>query len=919
MFHRLTAPSYIGGLPVGYDYLNNPSGPPVIGGGVPAPVDPLKSSGPNEGVYFVAFGEDGRAGAANRGLAALALNTDVIDDFLHSDTAITASVDLVGPAIIVGTAANPVYRGPTGTPNTQVGLEPYFHVTDLSNNDIVDVATNTQSVVTSITVNPGVGFFVGSITLAVSPAPAGTYRIWYGTRSSLAEMTKGEFVRQNVWGVQRKQAGFIQFTNNLISTAVAKGAELVGINTAGFTAALVEPSGAAGGLGTAFTTVKGALLAADTAVRRRRAYTAVLTDGVATFGGDYSSNIVDTVFNTYAAGGSFFARKGVYYITDTAPGTYSGSISFQGDATIAALILDATRSSDFVIDGILDTQNVYLSSNSAMLKSFKVSPMFEGNGLRLVRSQFQGGNLYVAGATQGGFVELEDVFLSPGTNSRSYGAFDVSGEQRLNIKRGNFNAVDGSPNKFNVYLHDTTNTNYSSVLVEDSYFLSSTNDVNALDLENVRVPTVFRNCMFEVTSIATVAYKAYAVKIQNCSNIVFENCVFKSKSGHAFAGLAASVALRDCRFLTTNTVPNTAKSEMFVLYSKQFEHCTIDNCTIEVGTSSIRGVGATIDKAIVSLNGLTAAANTLTSIAVRKLHIKYGTAITPAHNFSTVVMHGGASGGKACYDDVTFDGNGTSSDGTGTLAGVYVDSIGGGPAFVEIGGGSARADTTVDNLTVFNFRNPSANHQRQCLYMDYCVASKVTIDATSDVTSGSFTSTPVELIRSDVSVLNIGRSNGLKAIVTHFSAVNSSRIRGGEFWGHTSVVPGAWVATGGTSSIESFIVFLASTVTMVGTAPVVSLNGAADALLDSAIVADGAYSGFMVNSTDAEARIHNNLIRWSRNAAVNILVASGNHASVTGNIIGTTAATAPTKSVSGTGSIDDGNSLLSGLTAVSYL
>lgn len=60
-FHRLTTPSYFGGLPAGYDRINTPSDPSVGGTGVPALTSAKKSGGPNDGTYFVAFGEDGRS------------------------------------------------------------------------------------------------------------------------------------------------------------------------------------------------------------------------------------------------------------------------------------------------------------------------------------------------------------------------------------------------------------------------------------------------------------------------------------------------------------------------------------------------------------------------------------------------------------------------------------------------------------------------------------------------------------------------------------------------------------------------------------------------------------------------------------------------------------------------------------------
>lgn len=322
MFHRLFAPSYIGGLPAGYDYLNDPVANAFPGAGTPAPADTgalTNALSPNAGTYFVGFGEDGRAFAPNRGFYALGTNTDFIDDFLHGDFAVLASADIgVGnPAAILGTIANPIFVGPPGTPNTAAGLEQYFHITDQSNNDIVN-ASNVQCVVTAA--SGGVGTFLsGALTLTLNIAPTVPYRIWYGTRSSLMEMTRGNFIRSSVWGIARKPASLFQFANDLLSTNLAKGATTVGLNTTGFTSEVVTTVNN-GGLGTAgIATVRDGFLAVDRAVIRRRSFMAVLTDGTNSVGGDLNGpNVLDGLFSNVDGGGTFFLRPGEYLVTDAA-------------------------------------------------------------------------------------------------------------------------------------------------------------------------------------------------------------------------------------------------------------------------------------------------------------------------------------------------------------------------------------------------------------------------------------------------------------------------------------------------------------------------------------------------------------------------------------------------------------------------
>jgi len=121
-FHRLTSPTYAGGLPGTHDFINDPAsnGDP----GVPAPADGKKGvaiapGDQNEGTYFVAFKEPADALAVNRPAQALSENTDFIDDIMHRDLAVPAFLDVAsghgGTLSVVLTGD--VFVGDPGTPN----------------------------------------------------------------------------------------------------------------------------------------------------------------------------------------------------------------------------------------------------------------------------------------------------------------------------------------------------------------------------------------------------------------------------------------------------------------------------------------------------------------------------------------------------------------------------------------------------------------------------------------------------------------------------------------------------------------------------------------------------------------------------------------------------------------------------------
>ena len=181
LFHRFAVPTYAGGLPAGYDFINN------AGGGTPAFADGAKTAGPNAGTYFVAFGEDATSSDVNRPAQALAQNCDFLDDTLHRDIALpvrtstgtgapTASLLITGPGIFMGLAG--------------AAIGNLFQVTDANDEAITvgDTEIVIASAVDSGSVPVGGGFSLGNVTVTFNIAvPSGqTYHVWYGERTNFA-------------------------------------------------------------------------------------------------------------------------------------------------------------------------------------------------------------------------------------------------------------------------------------------------------------------------------------------------------------------------------------------------------------------------------------------------------------------------------------------------------------------------------------------------------------------------------------------------------------------------------------------------------------------------------------------------------------------------------------------------------------
>ena len=191
-FHRLTAPSYFGGLPGGYDYINN------LLVGTPSIADGPRATGPNLGTYFLGFAEDAVSQAINRGLKALAENTDTLDGYLHLDLAIPAvTADVTAGAPVTSIVlTGPIFIGMAGTPNTIAGIRKFITLVDGEDNEIFNAGV--ECAVTAISPDvPGNEWSVGNVTLTISPAIlAGvTYRVYYNTRGSTATLTDDALIK----------------------------------------------------------------------------------------------------------------------------------------------------------------------------------------------------------------------------------------------------------------------------------------------------------------------------------------------------------------------------------------------------------------------------------------------------------------------------------------------------------------------------------------------------------------------------------------------------------------------------------------------------------------------------------------------------------------------------------------------------
>lgn len=219
-FHRFIQPAYdlAPSIPTGpgtvsfngvpYSFIN------VVSGGVGASgsafADAVKSTGPNTGSFFVSFGEDATSSNANRGMRALAENTDYLDDVVNKALAMPVRTTLTTAGGTVFSIALPTgtFVGNTGA----YPLDMLFSITDENDNELITSA-GVKIVVVSISgASVGGGFSSGTVTCTVSPGiSAGVqYRMTYAVRSSLATLPVDAFSFLRVRGAEEVPAAVEQ-------------------------------------------------------------------------------------------------------------------------------------------------------------------------------------------------------------------------------------------------------------------------------------------------------------------------------------------------------------------------------------------------------------------------------------------------------------------------------------------------------------------------------------------------------------------------------------------------------------------------------------------------------------------------------------------------------------------------------------
>jgi hypothetical protein len=208
-FHRFVDPTYnlFGGesfpaAPGGtgaigthtYDRINVTSG--GVGGGGSSNVDGQKSTGDTKYTYFVAFGENATSRNTNRGLKALAENTDVLDDLMRTSRPKVSSVSSAGLNSDEFQLTGDVYVGDSGSVSMESLISFYEVVSGRKTSPEVGGSLVTA---TDLLDGPGgstvlgSGWYTDPVIKFSAPLPnTSNYVFYYNVRTSTARAIETE-------------------------------------------------------------------------------------------------------------------------------------------------------------------------------------------------------------------------------------------------------------------------------------------------------------------------------------------------------------------------------------------------------------------------------------------------------------------------------------------------------------------------------------------------------------------------------------------------------------------------------------------------------------------------------------------------------------------------------------------------------
>lgn len=539
-----------------------------------------------------------------------------------------------------------------------------------------------------------------------------------------------------------------QIVADLADGSGTSGADRIGLNASAMSGALSTTGG--GGLLTSETRLQQALTRVNAMLVARRGFTAVITDGTNSVGGDLNgANAIDDVDGVYTAGGTFLLRRGAQTYTSIngarrrsrVIGEIPGSPWDSTDTSIPSVTFAAGM-------GSVGFQGIYESvdfrTGSATSACASTSTDVELRHCRIAAGLYR--------QTTSGRVRFDNVEFVQGspasTNNQGMWligpaaspSLPLSGVFDDTVFRGSLSAT--AP-RAAVLLDSAGHSTYVNSINGAHSFnrcvfwaeQGTNGPISALEISEYHNKVTFKDCLFICTD---TTFAGLLIEISNCSNISFENCLFKSATASLGNLNQCGATFRQCVFIGGDTALGPTNLQLLVGSGvNSARRLVFDTCYFRAGLGNWSTSAAVTHGWFVlgSFNGTTS--DTGGSYVVRDCSFAAPPGATALHRGPHLVFFGGSSFGRqANISNVTYECAELAVGGTApssylvefrggdpdyqqfTVENFYVRGYGGLTAATSFGW-FLFVDCKAKNITLSGVGTGAQNHTAAVVVLDY--------------------------------------------------------------------------------------------------------------------------------------------------------------------------------------------------------
>lgn len=481
-----------------------------------------------------------------------------------------------------------------------------------------------------------------------------------------------------------------------------------------------------------------------------------VSDNATSTGGDYNAADITALINGTTAQTNWSLRPGTYKVSATDSWVQGNRIVAAQPGT-AKIVVDSSRASDVdmaaviggveIIDCSVDSQSILGGHFVAQCDfAFKNSAALVSVGA---------GSLELSGSATTVSHQISGMRVATNTTlTLATAAFKVSGSAHLDMLNSTVTALPTGSTPPAYMLFDT----YTGTAHVRNCVFGNNGAAIGLYLTGVTgtgSKIIFENCVIQATGTSNVA----ALHLLNSTGLVFRNCYIYSEIGQALRGVNSGALFERCIFAsgtnTSATTPQLIAGEGNVTGART-EALHFVDCIAIYGAANVRATGAPT-KAIVELGGRDSTLN----IGLTKVD---GLLVTPSssslavHNYTTVLLHGGAAGSGAPnqFNGVTIDMLGCVPTASGTL-GQFMGGFNGNGLIVEVVGSTNTPKTKCRDLRILNVGWPATAIGRGVLGSLSADIDGLVVDGSAPG-AGSYTGQLIDL--------RVGRATGIDLFPT---------------------------------------------------------------------------------------------------------------------------------------------------------